>query len=112
MTTGPRRWRRGDHVERTRIETIGERILQQKQRDLEQARIARLLEAVALQRAEIVGKPRVEEELLEDFPVPPLAFGPHRLAKLAAKIGDDHAVVEQCVVDVDEKRDVDRLNAH
>ena len=60
-----------------------------------------MLEAVALQRAEIIGIPRVAKELLEDFPVPLLAFGPQRLAQPAAKIGDDYPVVEQCIVDVE-----------
>ena len=48
----------GDDVERTRIETLGERIVQEKQCDVEQAGIVGMLEAVALQHAEIAGEDR------------------------------------------------------
>ncbi len=64
-----------------RIQSVRERIVQQEQRRLEQPGIARVLDAVALQRAEIVGIPELAAQLLEELPVPARA--------LLAEVGDE-----------------------
>ena len=84
MTVG--RARQGaDRVERAGIDAIGERIVQQEQRDLQHVRIARTLDAVALQRAEIVGVAELGPELLEDLPVALLALGAERVDQIARR---------------------------
>ena len=62
-----------------------------------------MLDAVPLQRAEIVGVPEFAPQLLEDLPVAPVALGSERLDQVTAQIVDDRVVVEQRVVDVEEK---------
>ena len=71
-----------------------------------------MLETVTLQRAEIIGKSRLAKKLLEDFPVSPFAVRPPRFTEPAAQIRDDDPVVEQRIVDVEQKDDVGGRNIH
>src|SRR5205823_198511 len=66
-----------NRVERAGEHAIRERVVQQEERGLEQPRVARVLDAVPLQRAEVVGVAELSAQLLEDLPV---ALGP-RLAE-------------------------------
>ena len=61
--------------------------------------VAAILEAVALQGAQVVGVPRLSAVSLEDRPVPLLAFGPDLAREQALQIFDDAVVVEKRVVD-------------
>ena len=83
----------------------------QKQRDLEKAGIARLLEAVTIQGAEVIGESRIDKKLFEDFPVAALGAWPQRRRQLPPEIRHHDAVVKEGVVDVEEKHDV-RRNGH
>src|SRR5262245_46702556 len=80
--------------------------MEQIERDPDRVRIARALDAVALQRTEVVGVAQFRAKLLEDLPVAPLAVGPRRLQEMTPQIGDHRVVVEQRVVDVEQKDDV------
>jgi hypothetical protein len=82
--------------------------VQQIQRDLEHVRLARALDPVALQGAEVVCITELGPKLLENFPVAPLALLTEPVGQVAPQIGDHRVVVEQRVVDVDEKDDVVR----
>ena len=104
ITTGPRAAAARRSLERARIHPRRERILQEEARDAEELRVARVFDAVALERAEVVGVPLLAEQLFENLPVAPLAFGAEHLDELAAEIRDDRVVVEQRVVDVDRDR--------
>src|SRR5208283_2106740 len=66
----------GDGVDRPGIEPGVERVVDEKAREPDEARIAQSLEATALDRAEIVGVARLRPLLVEDRPVPL----PHGLA--------------------------------
>ena len=67
--------------------------------------VARVLDPVALQRAEVVAIAELEEQVLQDRPVA-VARGRAELAlEPAAQVGLDAVVVEQRVVDVDQEHD-------
>ena len=76
-------------VECTRIDTFGERVLDEIRRSLEQVRFVRVCGAQALERAEIVGVAKRGSALFEDRPV---ALGPaltELRGKMPMKIGLD-----------------------
>src|SRR5205823_12257711 len=92
-----------NRVERAGEHAIRERVVQQEERGLEQPRVARVLDAVPLQRAEVVGVAELSAQLLEDLPV---ALGPRlaeRLDQMTFQIREDGVVVEQRVVDVQQE---------
>ena len=95
-----------NHVEGAWIYAIGERVREQEERDFEQMRIARTLDAVPLQRAQIIGIPEFAPQLFEDLPVTTLALLAECGDQMTAKILDDRVVVQQCVVDVQEEDSV------
>jgi len=70
-------------------------------RDLEQARLARVGEAEALERAEVVGVPELRAQLLEELPVALLALLAEGLGEMRAEVAGNSVVVEQRVVDVE-----------
>jgi len=70
-------------------------------RDLEQARLARIGEAEALERAEVVGVPELRAQLLEELPVALLALLAEGLGEMRAEVAGNSVVVEQRVVDVE-----------
>ena len=109
MTVGPSLPEFFEHLERIRIEPVGERIVDQELRHRKQPvrRLAVLFEvgAVALQRAEIVGIAEFLPELLEMRPVK-LAGLAELAGQVLAQIVGDAVVVEQRVVDIQKKDDV------
>ncbi len=98
----------GDRVERAGIEPVGKRIAHQEPRHLEHARIARVLDAVALERAEIVGVPELAAQLLEELPVAVRALLADLGGQMGAKVSGDPVVVEQRVVDIEEGHELHR----
>jgi hypothetical protein len=102
MTVGPQAL---EHVERLRVEPVGERIVHQERRRRQQARIPRILHPIALQRAEVVGIAELRPEPLEDRPVALLALRPDLAGEEALQVGGDAVVVEERVVDVDQEYD-------
>ena len=105
MTVGPKAARCSIDVERAREEPVGERIVDQERRDGEQVRVARVLDAVALQRAEVVGVAELGAQRFEDRPVALLALGADLAREVALQVGGDAVVVEQRVVDVEQEHD-------
>src|ERR1700722_19495981 len=59
----------GDYVERLREQPLCERIIEQKQRQLEKVLFARALAPVTLESTEIVGVAQILLQLLEDLPI-------------------------------------------
>ena len=94
-----------DHVERVREEAVGERVVEEERRHREQVRVARVLDPVALQRAEVVGVAELLAQLLEDLPVALLPLVADLALEVAPHVGDDVVVVDQRVVDVEERDD-------
>jgi hypothetical protein len=70
-------------------------------RYLEQARLAWVGEAEALERAEVVGVPELRAQLLEELPVALLALLAEGLGEMRAEVAGNSVVVEQRVVDVE-----------
>src|SRR5213596_2976010 len=71
------------HVERSGIETIGERVVHQEGRHGQQVNILRVLDPVTLQGAEIIAVAQLSKELFEDRPVSVAADGPELTFKVA-----------------------------
>ena len=94
-----------DDVERAWIEAVRERVVQQERREHEHVGIARVLDPVALQRAQVVGVAELGAQRLEDRPVALLQHGPDRAREVTLEIGGDPIVVEQRVVDVEQEHD-------
>src|SRR5690606_4576233 len=65
--------------------------------------IARPLDAVALQGAEIIGVAALGAQLLEDLPIAPLSLPADLGDEVRAKVGGDRVVVEERVVNVDQR---------
>jgi hypothetical protein len=93
----------GHRVERARVEAVGEGVVDEEARDLEQPRLARVREAKALERSQVVGVAELRAQLFEELPVALLALLAERGREVRAKVGRDRVVVEQRVVDVEEK---------
>src|SRR5262249_42637125 len=92
-----------DGVQRAWEEPVGERVAQQEGGDGEQVRPVRILDAEPLQGAEVVGVPQLLAQLLEQLPVPLLLLVAYGAPEVAAHVDDDAVVVEQRVVDVEER---------
>src|SRR5215470_11738398 len=91
-----------ERIERAREEPVRERIIDEVGRDRKQVRLARMLHAVALESAEVVGISELSAELLEYLPVlllPPLTDFP---GEVKFQVRSDPVVVDQRVVDVEE----------
>ena len=69
-----------DDVERARVQAGCEWIFKKEQRDAEEFGLARPLETVALQRAQVIGVPEFLAKLLEDLPVAAFALIAERVA--------------------------------
>src|SRR5262249_22951000 len=77
-------------------------------RHRQQPRVARVLDAVALQRPEVVAVAQLDEQLLEDGPVAVAAVRAELRGEVALDVGLDAVGVQQGVVDVHEEDDVVR----
>ena len=80
-----------------------ERVIDEKRRDLQNVGIAGIFDAIALQRTEVVGVAELAAQRFENGKVSLLTLGPERSRQMALEVGHDAVVVEQCVVDVEEK---------
>ena len=72
-----------DHVQRVGEEPVRERVVDEERGHREQVRVARVLDAVALQRAEIVGIAEFGAQVLEERPVAVLPLAPHLPGQVA-----------------------------
>src|SRR6185437_13334587 len=82
-----------NHVERVRVEAIGERVIHEERRQQEQARLVQVCEAVALQRAEVIGVTELSAQLLKDRPVAIAVPGSKRMLKVGSEVLLDSIVV-------------------
>src|SRR5262249_11700138 len=90
-------------IEGPRVYAVSKRVVKIEQRRLEQLRLARVLDAITLQRAEGVGISELGSQVLEDGPVSLLAIRSKRLRQVVTKIVGDGVVVQKGVVDVKEE---------
>lgn len=67
------------------------------------------LKLIALQGSEVVRIAELRAPLFEDRPVTLLTLGPERLRQLAFEIRHDAVVIEQGVIDIEQKDDRGRL---
>jgi len=101
----PARAEPGDGLECAGIEAVFERVVDQEQRHLHQARLVGVLDSIPLERAEVVRIAKLGPQGLEDLPVPFLGFGAECVDHMLAQIGRHGVVVEQRVVNVKKKDD-------
>jgi hypothetical protein len=94
-----------DDIERPGEKAIGEGIVDEVRRNLEDVRLARALDAVALEGAEVIDVPELATQAFEDFEISLLSFGAERSIEVSLEIGDDMVVVEKGIVDVEEEDD-------
>jgi hypothetical protein len=92
-----------EHVERARVQPVRERIVHQERGHREEVDVERVLDAVALQRAEVVAVAELRHQVLEDRPVAVARAGAVFPLEVAPDVVLDEVVVEQRVVDVDEE---------
>src|SRR4029077_598323 len=89
------------HVESTRIESVGEGIIHQVGGHSQQTNVRRMLNPITLQSAEVIAIAQFFKEGLEDLPL----TVPTSCAKLAFKmlleVVLNVVVVEQCIVHID-----------
>src|SRR6516162_4098247 len=101
------RWPEGaavrEHCQRARIEAIDEGIIEEKKRNTQQLLVIRMLQAIALQRAEVVRITELGAQLLEDLPVTVPARKAHLALEVRAQIVLHGIVIEKGIVDVEEK---------
>src|SRR5205085_4376654 len=73
--------------QRARVEPVRKRVVHQEERHPQQLRIVEVLEAIALQRAQVVGVSELRAQLLENRPVA-VASGAAELAlQMGAELG-------------------------
>jgi hypothetical protein len=92
-----------DGIERLGKEAVGERVVDHEVGDFEKLGIAGTLDAIALEGSQVVGVAEFGAELLEDLPVTLSSFGADFDLKMALEVGGDAVVVDERVVDVEEK---------
>src|SRR5882724_9552808 len=92
-------------VERSRIEAIGERVVDQVRRHRHEVQVLRVLGPVALERAEVVAIAELDEERLENRPVPLTTRGAELPLEMALEVVLNPVVVQQRVVHVDQEDD-------
>src|SRR5215469_2930931 len=91
--------------QRVGIEAIRKRVVDQKGRDQQELRIVEILQAIALQRAEIVRVSELRAQRLEDGPVVVALRAAELAREMCAEVILYRIVVEQCVVDVEQEND-------
>ena len=96
------------NIEGLRIDAIGERIVHEPVGGAEDSRIVRLFEPQALERAEIVGVANRAPLLLEDLPVARARAIAMRGLQPFSKVVLNPVVVEERIVDVEQKDRVSR----
>src|SRR5262249_42886475 len=83
-------------------------VVKEEERRVEKAGAGRSLDAVPLQRAQVVGVSELGPQLLEELPVPPRALFAEVVDEMFLQIRRDRIVVEQRVVDVEQEDGVIR----
>ena len=105
MTVGARLRSRFSTSRASGIQPVGERVVHEEGGHRQQLDLARVLDAVALEGAEIVAIAQLREQILQDPPIAIArgdAIGP---LEMVLQVLLDAVVVEQRVVDVDEEDD-------
>ncbi len=92
-----------EHVERARVETLRERVLEEVLADGEQPRVPRVGLPPLLDGTEVVAVAELHEAPLLDRPVRGACVRPVLAVEVALEILADAVVVEERVVDVDEE---------
>ncbi len=64
-----------------------------------------MLDAVTLQRAQVIAIPQRPEQVFENVPVPVARVGPEVALEMASEIFLDAVVVDQRVIQIDEEDD-------
>jgi hypothetical protein len=82
-------------LERPRIEPIGEWVVDEPERHLDECRLVRIRRPEPLEGAEVVGVRELLAQLLEDLPMVPLELVTEVRGEVRAKVLDDTVVVEQ-----------------
>ena len=95
-----------DHVERGGEEAVGERVVGEEERDLQEVHVVRALHPVPLEGAQVVRIAQLRTQDLEDLPVPLLPVGADLALQVPSEIEDDPIVVEERVVHVEEEHHV------
>jgi hypothetical protein len=94
-----------DDLERAREEPIGEGVIDQERGEREKVRIARVFEAVALERSQVIGVAQLPAQILEQGPIALLPLGADLLVQEPLEVAGNPVVVEERVVDVEKKDD-------
>src|SRR6266481_4340127 len=97
-----------EDLEGTRVQAVGERVIDQIGRHGEEVYVLLVLDPIPLQGAEVVAVAEFGEQLLEDSPVAVPALRPELVFEMALQIRLDAIVVEQCIVDINEEDDTVR----
>ena len=98
----------GNDVECPRVEPVGERVVDEPRRDPQHARLVRVGDPEALQRAEVVGVAELLPQLFEQREILARLLWPDLAVEIVVEILRDAIVVEQRVVDVEQEHDVVR----
>ena len=96
-----------EHIERMCVQTVGERVVEEVPREIEQPRIGALLLPPLLHRPQVVPVAELDEAPFLDRPVALAGLGSVRPGEVLVEVVADPVVVEQRVVDIDE--DCDRV---
>jgi hypothetical protein len=83
------------------VESIGEGVINEKPRDRQQVQFVRILRAIALQRAEIVGVPEFIAEMFKDGPITLASLISDFTFQIITEIICDPIVVEEGVVHIE-----------
>ena len=95
-----------DHVERAGEQPVREMVVHQEVRHRDDSEVARMIDPVALQRAQIVRVAELGAQLLEIIPVALLLLVADVALEIALHVGNDVVVVDQRVIDVKQKNNM------
>jgi molybdenum cofactor cytidylyltransferase len=97
-----------DYFQRVRKQTVGKRIVDEKMRNDQQVRGARMLSAVTLQRAEVIRVAQLGSELLKSSPILLRTLRADFIGEVPLQVCCNAVVVQERVVDVEQKDDAGR----
>jgi len=86
-------------------EPAAEIVFDEEARQLQQMRIVRVVFAISLQSAKVIGVAEVHPQLFEDLPVPVRASPAHLAIQECGNILRDTIVIEQRIIHVEKKND-------
>src|SRR6188472_301404 len=93
------------HLKGVREQAIGKRVIDQKTGNGQKMWLVRLLTAVALQCAQIIGVTQFSPQLLEDAPITVCPFAPDLLFQMTLDVLGHAIVIQQGVVDIEQEHD-------